>query len=83
LPCVRAFEAARTRFWPVTADPAEGSRSPSQGSNLVEAVAMPPKIIEAIAQFITEHHSNVPSSSAGASRRRSAGQPRQQAENTP
>ena len=26
------------------------------GSNLVEAVAMPPEIMEAVAQFITEHH---------------------------
>ena len=40
----------------VTADPAEGEAFTDAGSNLVEAVAMPPKIIEAVIQFIREHH---------------------------
>ena len=40
----------------VTADPAEGEAFTDAGSNLVEAVAMPPEIMEAVAQFITEHH---------------------------
>ena len=40
----------------VTADPAEGEAFTDAGSNLVEAVAMPPEIMEAVAQFISEHH---------------------------
>ena len=40
----------------VTADPAEGEAFTDAGSNLVEAVAMPPEIVEAVAQFIGEHH---------------------------
>jgi hypothetical protein len=40
----------------VTADPAEGEALTDAGSNLVEAVPMPPGIVEAVAQFIAQHH---------------------------
>jgi hypothetical protein len=40
----------------VTADPAEGEAFTDAGSNLVEAVPMPPDIAEAVARFIAEHH---------------------------
>jgi hypothetical protein len=40
----------------VTADPAEGEAFTDAGSNLVEAVPMPPDIVRAVAQFIAEHH---------------------------
>jgi hypothetical protein len=47
--------------WPyeiliVTADPAEGEALTDAGSNLVEAVSMPPDVVEVIVQFIAEHH---------------------------
>jgi Protein of unknown function (DUF3305) len=40
----------------VTADPAEGEAFTDAGSNLVEAVPMPPDVVEAVAQFIAQHH---------------------------
>ena len=40
----------------VTADPAEGEAFTDAGSNLVEAVPMPPNIIEIIDRFIALHH---------------------------
>jgi hypothetical protein len=40
----------------VTADPAEGEAFTDAGSNLVEAVPMPPDVREAVARFVTEHH---------------------------
>jgi hypothetical protein len=40
----------------VTADPAEGEAFTDAGTNLVEAVPMPPEVVEAIVQFIAEHH---------------------------
>jgi hypothetical protein len=40
----------------VTADPAEGEASTDAGSNLVEAVPMPPDVVAAVAGFIAEHH---------------------------
>jgi Protein of unknown function (DUF3305) len=40
----------------VTADPAEGEAFTDAGSYLVEAVPMPPEIIETIIQFLAEHH---------------------------
>jgi hypothetical protein len=40
----------------VTADPAEGEMFTDAGSNLVEAVPMPPDIVEIVAQFIARHH---------------------------
>jgi len=40
----------------VTADPAEGEAFTDAGSYLVEAVPMPSEIVEAIVQFIAEHH---------------------------
>ena len=47
--------------WPyavaaVTADPAEGEAFTEAGANLVEAVAMPDLVREAIEKFIAEHH---------------------------
>jgi hypothetical protein len=47
--------------WPyeilaVTADPAEGEAFTDAGSNLVEAVPMPAEVVDAVAQFITQHH---------------------------
>ena len=40
----------------VTADPAEGEAFTDAGSNLVEAVPMPPDVVKALVQFIDEHH---------------------------
>jgi hypothetical protein len=40
----------------VTADPAEGEALTDAGSNLVEAVSMPPEVVEAVARFIAQHH---------------------------
>lgn len=40
----------------VTADPAEGEAFTDAGSNLVEAVPMPPDVVESIGRFIAEHH---------------------------
>lgn len=40
----------------VTADPAEGEALTEPGSALVEAVAMPEPIREAIAAFVAQHH---------------------------
>jgi hypothetical protein len=40
----------------VTADPAEGETFTDAGSNLVEAVPMPPDIVEIVARFIARHH---------------------------
>ncbi len=40
----------------VTADPAEGEAFTDAGSNLVEAVPMPPEVVAAVGQFIAEHH---------------------------
>jgi hypothetical protein len=40
----------------VTADPSEGEAFTDAGSNLVEAVPMPPAVAETVAQFIAEHH---------------------------
>jgi hypothetical protein len=40
----------------VTADPAEGEAFTGVGSNLVEAVPMPPEVVRVIIQFIAEHH---------------------------
>lgn len=47
--------------WPysvaaVTADPAEGEAFTEAGANLVEAVAMPEVVREAIEKFVAEHH---------------------------
>jgi Protein of unknown function (DUF3305) len=40
----------------VTADPAEGEAFTDAGSNVVEAVPMPPDVVETVVQFIAEHH---------------------------
>jgi hypothetical protein len=40
----------------VTADPSEGEAFTDAGSNLVEAVPMPPEIADAVAGFIAAHH---------------------------
>jgi hypothetical protein len=40
----------------VTADPAEGETFTDAGSNLVEAVPMPPDIVEIVAQFVAQHY---------------------------
>ena len=40
----------------VTADPAEGEALTDAGNNLVEAVSMPPDVVEAVIQFIAQHH---------------------------
>jgi hypothetical protein len=40
----------------VTADPAEGEAFTDAGSNLVEAVPMPPDVVAAVGRFIAEHH---------------------------
>jgi Protein of unknown function (DUF3305) len=40
----------------VTADPAEGEAFTDAGNDLVEAVPMPAAIVEAIRDFIAEHH---------------------------
>ena len=47
--------------WPytlaaVTADPAEGEAYTEAGANLVEAVAMPDAVREAVESFVAEHH---------------------------
>ena len=39
-----------------TADPAEGEAFTEAGSNLVEAVAMPERLREAIERFVAQHH---------------------------
>jgi hypothetical protein len=39
-----------------TADPAEGEAFTDAGSYLVEAVPMPSEVVEAIVQFLAEHH---------------------------
>jgi hypothetical protein len=40
----------------VTADPAEGEALTDAGGNLVEAVPMPPNVVDAVIQFIAKHH---------------------------
>ena len=40
----------------VTADPAEGEAFTDAGSNLVEAVPMPPEIAEIVERFVATHH---------------------------
>jgi hypothetical protein len=40
----------------VTADPAEGEALTEPGQGIVEAVAMPDSVCDAIASFISEHH---------------------------
>jgi uncharacterized protein YecA (UPF0149 family) len=40
----------------VTADPAEGEAFTESGGNLVEAVPMPPEIVEIVGQFIARYH---------------------------
>jgi uncharacterized protein DUF3305 len=40
----------------VTADPAEGEALTDAGSNVVEAVPMPPEIIETIRHFLADHY---------------------------
>ena len=40
----------------VTADPAEGEASTDAGNNLVEAVRIPPDIVDIIDRFIAMHH---------------------------
>jgi len=40
----------------VTADPAEGEAFTDAGSNLVEAVPMPPDVVEVVVQFIARTH---------------------------
>jgi uncharacterized protein DUF3305 len=40
----------------VTADPAEGEALTDAGSNVVDAVPMPPRVVEAVAQFVAQHH---------------------------
>jgi hypothetical protein len=40
----------------VTADPAEGESFTQAGDDLVEAVAMPASVQEAVAAFVAEHH---------------------------
>lgn len=40
----------------VTADPAEGEALTETGWDIVEAVAMPPSIAQALASFVAEHH---------------------------
>ena len=44
----------------VTADPAEGEAFTNAGTNLVEALPMPPEVVEIVAQFIAEHHVDRP-----------------------
>jgi hypothetical protein len=39
----------------VTADPAEGEAFTDAGSNLVEAVPMPPDVVEVVVKFIAQH----------------------------
>jgi Protein of unknown function (DUF3305) len=40
----------------VTADPAEGEAFTDAGSNLVEALPMPPEIAEIVDRFVAQHH---------------------------
>jgi hypothetical protein len=40
----------------VTADPSEGEARTEAGNDLVEAVAMPASVCEAVAAFVAEHH---------------------------
>ncbi|WJR80311.1 DUF3305 domain-containing protein [Bradyrhizobium sp. NP1] len=40
----------------VTADPAEGEAFTDAGSNLVEAVPMPPEIADIVQRFVAAHH---------------------------
>jgi hypothetical protein len=40
----------------VTADPAEGEAFTDAGNYLVEAVPMPSEVVQAIVQFLSEHH---------------------------
>jgi uncharacterized protein DUF3305 len=40
----------------VTADPAEGEAFTDAGNYLVEAVPMPSEVVQAIVQFLAEHH---------------------------
>jgi hypothetical protein len=40
----------------VTADPAEGEAFTETATDLVETVAMPEQIVEAVAAFVAEHH---------------------------
>jgi hypothetical protein len=44
----------------VTADPAEGEAFTDAGNNLVEAVPMPPDILEIISRFVAQHHVDRP-----------------------
>jgi hypothetical protein len=44
------------RILTVTADPAEGEALTEAGSDLIEAVPMPQRICELVAEFIAEHH---------------------------
>ena len=40
----------------VTADPAEGEAFTETGTDLVDAVPMPPPVAQAVAAFVAEHH---------------------------
>jgi hypothetical protein len=40
----------------VTADPAEGESLTETGTDLVEPVAMPDQIVDAVAAFVSQHH---------------------------
>jgi uncharacterized protein DUF3305 len=44
----------------VTADPAEGEALTDAGGNVVDAVPMPPRVMEAVARFIAQHHAERP-----------------------
>jgi hypothetical protein len=55
----------------VTADPAEGEAFTDAGSYLVETVPMPSEVVEAIVQFLAEHHVERPF----VKRRRQAAEP--------
>lgn len=44
------------RLLTVTADPAEGEAFTDAGNDLVESLPMPPAIVEAIGNFVSEHH---------------------------
>jgi hypothetical protein len=48
------------RLLAVTADPAEGEALSDAGNDLVEAVPMPPMIVEAIGDFVSRHHVEQP-----------------------
>jgi hypothetical protein len=56
LPCVPLLRRRPYGILAVTADPAEGEAFTDAGSNLVEAVPMPPDVAELVARFIAEHH---------------------------